>query len=37
MLKNKLAFVIAGLIVGSLGIGSGAGYWYAHQNDKSKL
>ena len=36
MLKNKLAFVIAGLIVGSLGIGSGAGYWYAHQNDKKQ-
>ena len=36
MLKNKLAFVMTGLIVGSLGIGSGAGYWYAHQNDKKQ-
>jgi len=36
MLKNKLAFVIAGLIVGSLGVGSGIGYWYAHQNDEKQ-
>ncbi|MEF9956181.1 MAG: efflux RND transporter periplasmic adaptor subunit [Acinetobacter sp.] len=35
MLENKLAFAMAGLIVGSLGIGGGVGYWIAHQNEST--
>lgn len=34
MLRNKLAFAMAGLVGVSLAVGGGAGYWFAHKSEK---
>ncbi|EHU2953339.1 TPA: efflux RND transporter periplasmic adaptor subunit [Acinetobacter baumannii] len=36
MLRNKLAFAMAGLVGVSLAVGGGAGYWFANQSDKAQ-
>ncbi|EHU1705192.1 MULTISPECIES: efflux RND transporter periplasmic adaptor subunit [Acinetobacter calcoaceticus/baumannii complex] len=36
MLRNKLAFAMAGLVGVSLAVGGGAGYWFAHKSEKTQ-
>lgn len=35
MLRNKLAFAMAGLVGVSLAVGGGAGYWFAHKSENT--